>query len=172
MFLPQTDSDLALFKELNQIHYYWIPIYWQKGKWLELESSQKASFLPWWPGEPNGRENEPCVCLSMHQQAFHDASCTREFYFVCQFQGPPTKFILRGLKGTKIDFQYILRLDLRFNDQFVFQGLSHSHFIFTNFPLNMALDFVLRGILSFRSPFLILRFSLKIKYFTKKNVFY
>mgnify|MGYP002048537561 FL=1 len=128
MFLPQTASDLALFKELNQIHYYWIPIYWQKGKWLELESRSKpATFLPWWPGEPNGRENEPCVCLSMHQQAFHDASCTREFYFVCQFRGPPKKFILRGFMDSRIDFQYILRLDLRFNGQFVFQGLSHSH---------------------------------------------
>ena len=35
-----------------------------------------------------------------------------------------------------------------------------------------ALDFDLRVILSFRSPFSTLRFSLKIKSFTKQNVFY
>ena len=141
MFLPQTQSDLGLFKELNQIHYYWIPIYWQKGKWMELENLEKeATFLPWWPGEPNGRENEPCVCLSMHQQAFHDASCTREFYFVCQFQGHGSKFTLRGLDWKAIDFQYILRLDLRFNGQFVFQGLTYSHLmLFDNTTYSWAI---------------------------------
>ena len=51
--------------------------------------------------------------------------------------------------------------------------MSHSIDILSiQIDVEKALDFDLRVILSFRSPFSTLRFSLKIKSFTKQNMFY
>ena len=65
--LTTVEEDISLGNYLIQGVFYWIGLSdaASEGSWRCVESQQDAEYINWWPGQPNGDEQDNCVFKSV-----------------------------------------------------------------------------------------------------------
>ena len=72
----------------------------KEGEWTSIITSEllsKQSFIPWFPGEPNGLTVESCGSLHItgNKGIWLDRHCENKYCVACQISSAPV-FVLRG----------------------------------------------------------------------------
>ena len=57
-----------------------------EGLWKWHDTNKPLTYFNWWPGQPDNRSSEDCLCLcGMHGFTWDDAHCALEtFHFICE----------------------------------------------------------------------------------------
>ena len=59
--------------------------YFQEGHWVWENSGISATFLNWYPGQPQGGKSENCAVIDTpRHDMWHDAPCTYSYKTICQ----------------------------------------------------------------------------------------
>ena len=92
-----------------------------------LSNGEEVTFLPWDWGQPNGYPRQNCTsAYKIPNTTYWDSDCINSMYcFPCRFVGEVI-FSLRGkcANSLLIDINYILRIDLLDDGEYILQGFS------------------------------------------------
>ena len=102
--------------------------------YFEGDNQERAQFLPWKLGQPNGLDVERCVVLDLMVGTYEDVSCSEKHCTLCAFE-KQQKFSIRGVDKTMsyknnrliIDRDYVF-LPMRHKkaDKFKLRGYLYS----------------------------------------------
>ena len=123
--MPKSETDLAILRNLTQYE-TWIPVVYLQDEWINYYTKEDVEFLPWAPGEPNGKDQEPCVHTTWSGTRFNDNLCQQTRNVVCQFENPVIRYQLRGHKGLRNEFVY--ESNARYKNHVLFKTMDYSDY--------------------------------------------
>ena len=124
---------------------FWMPIVQepkenesQKHSWyFDGKENERASFLPWKLGQPNGLDVEKCVVVNIMEGTYEDVACSEEHCNLCTFENQQ-KFNIRGFEKMirhkrdtlNIDTEYVFLPRRHYNPtMFMLSGYLYSDII-------------------------------------------
>ncbi len=104
--------------------------------WMNQDTLEIASYLPWAESRPDGNDIEACVVAQMSENGpmtFNDYACTFKIPFFCKTIGL-LNFNLRGMcQHSNVDSQYMVPIkDLKDRCRFTFDGLGGTTMTFND----------------------------------------
>ena len=101
------------------------------GSWIDQISNEITDMEDIWDeDQPDGGNLQECTHYNIITGKYLDSHCPYKSCFVCGWHKFPL-FTLRGLcTKTKLDSQYILRLDINFGDNVFFFGIENGNIFY------------------------------------------
>ena len=95
--------------EENLCKHYWTPFSWNNADLIDQRTGLKASYVPWYPGEPSKGTGADCIKMNSQdgEMFLADNLCSEQICGVCQVEVPAV-FTLRGLCASSyLDTYYV-----------------------------------------------------------------